>query len=513
MLRRLLCLSCTLVVLSACDSAPPVDASMDAGADGSFPDSGPPDAGADGGASDEERELGASCASGVECASGFCTDGVCCDAACDGACASCRGANTGEGDGACSAVTDGRSCRAATGGCDAAEACDGVSTECPTDGFLSTETECRSAVGLCDVAEVCDGTGPACPPDAVNGAGTQCRAAAGGCDIAELCDGVSAMCPADPAPLAVSVSFVDASCAGSMDGSASAVPSGGSPPYMFAWDGGETTESITGLGDGSYTTTVTDANGCTASQTVFLLAPPPLSVTFRHEAGTCGGDDGEITATPGGGTPIYSLAWDDGSTTNTITGLSPRRYDVTVTDLNGCTLVDSFELPDPCAVVPKIVFASSVGFTSNLGGLAGADSECATLASTAGLTGTFAAWLSDSGSSAATRLTQATVPYVRIDGVRVADDWDDLVDGTLDAPISVDENGVTLATNATAWTNTDVSGTNITAGSNACNDWGATASPPPRGALGSVSGTGSGWTHFTTVACPGLRRRLYCVEQ
>src|SRR6185503_8849305 len=56
-------------------------------------------------------------------------------------------------------------CRAAAGGCDVAESCDGVNDSCPADQLAPTGTTCRAAAGSCDVADVCTGLLASCPPD------------------------------------------------------------------------------------------------------------------------------------------------------------------------------------------------------------------------------------------------------------------------------------------------------------------------------------------------------------
>ena len=93
------------------------------------------------------------------------------------------------------------------------------------------------------------------------------------------------------------------------------------------------------------------------------------------------------------------------------------------------------------------VFLSSAVYDGAMGGLDGADAKCQALAAAAGLPGTFRAWLSDSTGSPSTRFTQSTLRYVRVDGVKVADDWADLTDATklLYAPINVTENGDQLS--------------------------------------------------------------------
>ena len=61
--------------------------------------------------------------------------------------------------------------------------------------------------------------------------------------------------------------ITDESCTGIADGAIDATPSGGSPPYSYAWSNGSTTQDISGLTSGPYTVTVTDAIGCTYSET------------------------------------------------------------------------------------------------------------------------------------------------------------------------------------------------------------------------------------------------------
>ena len=133
---------------------------------------------------------GTSCGGDIECASGFCTDGVCCGARCDGDCESCSAA------GACVPAPATTECRASAGGCDPVEFCTGASGTCPVDVRSPLDTVCRPAAEGCDVAATCDGTSAACPANGRLPIGTECRAATGLCDRPELCDGTSAACPA-----------------------------------------------------------------------------------------------------------------------------------------------------------------------------------------------------------------------------------------------------------------------------------------------------------------------------
>jgi hypothetical protein len=135
----------------------------------------------------------------------------------------------------------------------------------------------------------------------------------------------------------------------------------------------------------------------------------------------------------------------------------------------------------PC----QIVFATSGLFDGNLGGLDGADQKCQAAADAAGLDGLYLAWLSRVGgpiigepaSGPLHRFVRHAVPYVRPDGIRVADHFGDLVDGTLDNPIGADEFGGTLF-EGTAWSSTIANGAPAGAGNplqNTCGNWTSSA--------------------------------------
>ncbi len=157
----------------------------------------------------------------------------------------------------------------------------------------------------------------------------------------------------------------------------------------------------------------------------------------------------------------------------------------------------------------KTVFVSSTTSTGDLGGLSGADATCASLASAAGLNGTYLAWLADDTTSPATRFTQATVPYVLVDGTVVASDWADLIDGTLSSAITLNEAGVATPS-AIVWTNVEIDGTTVS--SDDCSDW-SSNSTPDRGWVGFAGPLSSVWTNaFFSSFCNALNG-IYCFEQ
>jgi uncharacterized repeat protein (TIGR01451 family) len=100
----------------------------------------------------------------------------------------------------------------------------------------------------------------------------------------------------------------------------------------YLWSTSVTTASITVSTTGTYTLTVTNANGCTNIATRTLTVNPLPSVTITGNNVVCSGSSTVFTATGG-----VSYWWSNSATTSTITVSTAGSYTVTVTSLNGCT--------------------------------------------------------------------------------------------------------------------------------------------------------------------------------
>jgi gliding motility-associated-like protein len=113
--------------------------------------------------------------------------------------------------------------------------------------------------------------------------------------------------------------------------------SGGTPPYTADWSTGEQGQTITGLTAGTYTTTVTDANGCTTDSTFVLASASGLNVAISATGLSCDGSGtGSAQAAAVGNEPPFTYEWSNGSTTAGISGLEPGAYTVIVTDALNC---------------------------------------------------------------------------------------------------------------------------------------------------------------------------------
>ncbi len=156
----------------------------------------------------------------------------------------------------------------------------------------------------------------------------------------------------EPTILTTSFTFLNVSCFGVGDGSIDLTVSGGTSPYVFAWSDGVTTEDRTGLTPGTYTVLVTDANGCQSSESVTITQPDALALGQNVVDVSCFGDDsGSIDITITGGTSPYTYNWSNGATTEDVNTLLAGSYAVTVTDVRGCSISQTITVSEPAAAL------------------------------------------------------------------------------------------------------------------------------------------------------------------
>lgn len=155
----------------------------------------------------------------------------------------------------------------------------------------------------------------------------------------------------EPTALSASATATDASCNGTTDGSVNLTVLGGTAPYTYNWSNGSSTEDISGLAAGTYSVTVTDANGCAAGAVATVNEPAALAASAAATDASCNGyTDGAVDLTVSGGTTPYSYSWSNGSTTEDISGLAAGSYNVTVTDANGCVANAAASVGQPAGI-------------------------------------------------------------------------------------------------------------------------------------------------------------------
>lgn len=158
----------------------------------------------------------------------------------------------------------------------------------------------------------------------------------------------------DPDSLNITISaHQNPTCFNATDGSISIAVSGGKPPYIATWNSNLTGTTINNLGGGNYTVVVTDANGCSRTKNVTLVAPDSLSISLNSlvDVSCASAADGRIAVNVSGGTAPYSYHWNTNQTSAVISSLSSGVYRLTVTDANNCTATGVYTVSAPPAIV------------------------------------------------------------------------------------------------------------------------------------------------------------------
>ena len=167
----------------------------------------------------------------------------------------------------------------------------------------------------------------------------------------------------EPLPFVFTLDSITETCNLSNGGASISITQGGTTPYSYSWDdpNNQNTPFASALETGLYSVTITDANGCQFIEDVNVIETD-IILTFDSIPPCNGANDGQATVNPVG-TPPYSILWETSSTSNTITGLSPGFYSVTVSDNTGCIVTDSVEIPSSVNVS---VTLDSVNSTLNV---------------------------------------------------------------------------------------------------------------------------------------------------
>lgn len=136
------------------------------------------------------------------------------------------------------------------------------------------------------------------------------------------------------------------SCTGFSDGSIQVIPNGGEEPYRFVWNNGASSAQLDSLPAGTYVVTVTDRIGCSVTDSIELLEPPPIQFDLNISSPNCYPENiGKlIIENISGSAGIFeiSIADKDFQAINsfplTISDLLIGDYQLIIKDQNGCTL-------------------------------------------------------------------------------------------------------------------------------------------------------------------------------
>lgn len=139
------------------------------------------------------------------------------------------------------------------------------------------------------------------------------------------------------------------------NGSITVIPAGGG--YTYAWTGGLLGSNPTNVASGTYTVTVTNTSGCTATKSITLDVSSAVTATIGNIVQAVCNAGGSVGVTASGAVSPYTRLWSNGATTGTINNLALGVYTVTVTAANGCTTT-------AMATITNTTIATPTGLTT-----------------------------------------------------------------------------------------------------------------------------------------------------
>ena len=138
------------------------------------------------------------------------------------------------------------------------------------------------------------------------------------------------------------------------DGSISVSASGGTPPYTYYWIGSTSTSStLYNLSSGVYVSYVLDANNCYIVDSLVVQdnVPIPLSASASVIDVDCNGSaTGSIDLSVSGGNSPYTYLWDNGSTSEDLSGIFAGTYTVLISDVAGQSITYSVTVSEPSSL-------------------------------------------------------------------------------------------------------------------------------------------------------------------
>ena len=164
--------------------------------------------------------------------------------------------------------------------------------------------------------------------------------------------------------LGVTTSATNASC-GNSNGSVTASVSGGTGNITYAWTGGGNSATYNNLAAGSYTVTVTETGGCSATASAIVNSTGGATLVATSTNTTCGNNNGSASVSATGGTAPYTYSWTNGLTTASVNNLAAGTFSVTVHDNTGCASVASVTVAGSNGLVLNITSTAASCGQSN----------------------------------------------------------------------------------------------------------------------------------------------------
>jgi gliding motility-associated-like protein len=187
------------------------------------------------------------------------------------------------------------------------------------------------------------------------------------------CQGSAAATVGSPNVLVGDISAFDILCFGASTGSVIVNPVGGVAPYTYVWNNNQTTKEVTGLSSGTYSVTITDANGCVFDQATTMINEPgaPVTLTVMQTDISCFEENNSVaSAVAVGGSGNYSYEWTGNLNGDTQNQLSIGDYTVTATDQAGCTATQTVTITQYEEITANVATTEPTCFGANDGSAA-----------------------------------------------------------------------------------------------------------------------------------------------
>ncbi len=162
----------------------------------------------------------------------------------------------------------------------------------------------------------------------------------------------------EPYQLTSTISKTDANCKNEASGTVDLEVSGGTPPYNYSWNTGSISQDLINVAAGNYNVTITDDNGCTATNTSVVNEPAATvaNTATVNDVSCFLGNDGAIQMDVFGGTPPYTYNWNSGTyLSEDIANLTQGPYAVDITDAKGCILTKNYTVQQPTAINTTLI--------------------------------------------------------------------------------------------------------------------------------------------------------------
>ncbi len=177
-----------------------------------------------------------------------------------------------------------------------------------------------------------------------------------------------------PTAYSIALTTTNLLCNGASNSTASIAVSGATAPYNYFWSDSTSSTNVAGLGEGTFSVRIKDANGCDTTVAGTITSPAAIQIALTGSSPLCADSaNGAITTVVTGGTPGYSYSW-TGTNNFTSTQQNPQAgagtYTVLVRDTNNCTASETVGVNLPVPFVVTLLAVEPLCVDSSNGSVA-----------------------------------------------------------------------------------------------------------------------------------------------